>query len=919
MPSHNILSACPSHSSSSSSSFVQHLATRRPSRRKEQNRKRQQETFSHFSCCRPSPPCPPPSRSSFISLISIHMHILTFICMTAIISGPCLTASASAIPSASVPSHPAHLHPYISGNHKKNNTNSGSSGDLLRKSLFPHPAIRCPAQCSCDSISGRKRVSCTSGGMTSIPTTQMDRETNIIIFSGTADHPNDAAIGRIFMELPNLQEIRITYSGLPMIGESTFWPGRELLHLDLSNNRIDRLKDSDFNPLSRLETLNLSDNQLHEIPSASFRFLTNLSSLSLSRNRISKLVPRMFYKLDHLEHLDLSENPLTGTEVSAVIFQDIHTLKSLRMEKAGIKSISHLLWQELPSLRELHLQENNLSFLGSYEFSSLSSLKSLHLDGNRLSIIRDNAFFGLRLTHLGLSRNLMTSLPICAFCNLQVESLDLSSNRFTTFQTGLLRPLSLSLIALNAGSNSHLSHASQQIANLLSPLRAAQIIKISWNHLNDSLPDGVFDNLTQLHSLDLSQNHLSNITASWFSNLGNLESLDLSYNLIHGLDPEVLMAFQSISTLKSLHLQNNPWICKRCRILPLMDWIHNHSPPAYFNTCLKSSSSFAATTMNTLTDSPAESMISPPATAAAGGGGNPLHSSTNAIMAKVMTSASSSTASAAGCVMCSQPDHLSGRALHTLSESDLEFCPDPRIHMRLTASEPRIGLIMAVIIITSICLFIMVIAIAYKFKQAAVYYTHEEERFTGYEFSRSKNHSNTSPNHHPIYRPPHHHHNHHHHQLRGSNTMGNFHQQRSHSHHHHHQNPLKLSRSFCFNSMKCVKSKNKNPFFGFMQASSSSTASSPTTSSSTTFPCTPFAHRSSSSPMFAAHSNSFTRKFTNYKSPFKSPFKCSRAKSSSSNHSTSPLSQSSNSSYDEAPAQITTTTMTKVVRPKVRF
>lgn len=70
------------------------------------------------------------------------------------------------------------------------------------------------------------------------------------------------------MDFPALEEITITHSGLPAIGDSSFWPGRELRHLDLSSNKIRNIRDMDFNGLGNLRTLNLSDNALLEPPSA---------------------------------------------------------------------------------------------------------------------------------------------------------------------------------------------------------------------------------------------------------------------------------------------------------------------------------------------------------------------------------------------------------------------------------------------------------------------------------------------------------------------------------------------------------------------------------------------------------------------------------------------------------------------------
>ena len=64
------------------------------------------------------------------------------------------------------------------------------------------------------------------------------------------------------MQFDDLQEIYITHSNVPAIGDSSFWPGRKLQILDLSFNNITLILESDFNNLMNLKVLNLSDNNL---------------------------------------------------------------------------------------------------------------------------------------------------------------------------------------------------------------------------------------------------------------------------------------------------------------------------------------------------------------------------------------------------------------------------------------------------------------------------------------------------------------------------------------------------------------------------------------------------------------------------------------------------------------------------------
>lgn len=126
-------------------------------------------------------------------------------------------------------------------------------------------------------------------------------------------------LSRIFTNMTYLEEVHITRSRLPAIGEATFcslqcnpFCGSQLRLLDLSQNNINSLVQTNFKCLDLLEILDLSDNNLStSLPSAPFVYLRNLRKLSLAKNKIREIVPLMFHSLNLLEELDLSENELT--------------------------------------------------------------------------------------------------------------------------------------------------------------------------------------------------------------------------------------------------------------------------------------------------------------------------------------------------------------------------------------------------------------------------------------------------------------------------------------------------------------------------------------------------------------------------------------------------------------------------------
>ncbi|XP_015789547.1 carboxypeptidase N subunit 2 isoform X2 [Tetranychus urticae] len=497
---------------------------------------------------------------------------------------------------------------------------------------------------------------------------------NVLIIDGKPDQENTLNLGKIFDKLTVLEEIKISHSRLPAIGESSFWPGYKLKSIDLSHNSISILSQRDFYNLSHLTSLDLSDNRLNErnIPSAPFSYLISLKRLSLARNNIRSIVPRMFYPLTSLEHLDLSGNPLS--DIKADYFIDLPVLSYLSLEACGLKDIQSKIYKPLNNLQELNLKGNRLTFLTSFGFKPLTNLRTLHLDNNRLMTLSDETFAGLQLNHLGLSSNNITGLSACTFCSSTIESLDLSHNRIRGIVDNLLEPINGSLIKLNFNNNPSLINPGLSVSHLIKPLRKLQYLSLAEIALDDSVSEDIFSNSSSLLTLDLSANNFAAIQPSLFVPLHHLEALNLSHNSLSSLDESVLETFDSITTLRLIALHNNPWSCYRCHILPLINWL-NKLPPAYVNLC----STFG-------------------------------HNADKF------------------CVKCSTPSHLEGQSIHKISDDDIEFCPNQytKIQMRLTYPQPKIGMVLGVLVIISLTFLIIIIGLIYR-RQGAVYYTNEKE------------------------------------------------------------------------------------------------------------------------------------------------------------------------------------------------
>lgn len=536
---------------------------------------------------------------------------------------------------------------------------------LLLSFLFRHGFGKCPQECICDvDNEDRKRVTCNKGGMTEIPTLRMDTDVQVLIITAPPDRLNRITIGRIFQDFYELEEIRITYSLLPAIGDSSFWPGKNLKILDLSNNNISIIRDKDFFGLQNLRVLDLSYNGISASPSAPFRLLPSLTTLSLARNKLRTLVPRFFYMLQKLEKLDLTGNPLR--DIDPENLKDVRPLKRFHLAKCQLTRFHSLIYQQLPNLEELDLRDNAFTHFSPEEFRHLKRLKYLHLDGNNLTVIMEKTFDGHNLRHLGLSRNKITRFLKCAFCNLSVQQLDLSHNALTNLPYDVLLPLSHTLESLDLSFN---IIDSSDLEMALSSVYKLRKLSLSAMNLRE-FSDDAFINNARLKTLDLSYNSFSNFSSQTFLNLPDIQEIDLSHNEFEYLDSDFLEQLQNMTSLSILHLHSNPWSCHQCSVLPLLKWVRQS--PLYSEVC-----------------------------------GLHYESST--------------------CLRCASPLALEGRTLHSLKRVDLEPCASLFPQSQILAASSNVPAIVAASVAVIVVLAIVIAVICYN-RQGAVYYTNEGER-----------------------------------------------------------------------------------------------------------------------------------------------------------------------------------------------
>ncbi|KAJ1109201.1 hypothetical protein NDU88_006565 [Pleurodeles waltl] len=283
---------------------------------------------------------------------------------------------------------------------------------------------------------------------------------------------------------PNVIEIDLYKNKLVLIANDSFLGVPNLERLNLSWNCVPRSLQPDREPckltidqnafveLHRLETLHLASNSLTVIP----RLPSNLKELNLEMNNIIKLEYQNMSGIFHLKELYLGmncyyQNPCySSLTFTRDLFTDATSLELLSLKFNNLTSIP----LGLPStLTSLDLGENKIPELRPSDFDNLTNLKYLDLRWN------------------------------CQRCD------------------------HAALPCFPCSNNSALQIHDDAFRNL-SKLKE---LNLRGNSLRD-LPDIIFEPLTNLQSLELSDNFLALVIASGtlFSKLPRMQNLSLNYN-----------------------------------------------------------------------------------------------------------------------------------------------------------------------------------------------------------------------------------------------------------------------------------------------------------------------------------------------------------------------------------------------------
>ena len=202
-------------------------------------------------------------------------------------------------------------------------------------------------------------------------------------------------------KMPRLTFVNISNNDIYQVEKECFRKLHYLEYLDLSHNCITELEFRSFSNLTNLHLLNLSRNSLSNLPEE-FLHYTPISSLDLSFNKISKIKNRTFHVVRSLEYLYLHHNRIHS--LSRYALRTLYSLQYINLEANELRIIKDQ-FINMSSLTTINLRKNRIRHFAADALEG-TSVESLVLDTNLLTTLDVSLVYRVpRLLHLTLHSN----------------------------------------------------------------------------------------------------------------------------------------------------------------------------------------------------------------------------------------------------------------------------------------------------------------------------------------------------------------------------------------------------------------------------------------------------------------------------------------------------------------------------------
>ncbi|XP_075227523.1 toll-like receptor 6 [Lycorma delicatula] len=324
----------------------------------------------------------------------------------------------------------------------------------------------------------------------------------------------------------DIQVLDTSWNHFVLIPGNGFSALRRLRELYIHDNEISMISDRALSGLKNLLILDLSNNKIVALPSEFFRECADVvKEIYLQNNSISVLSPGLFANLNQLLALDLSRNQLTSAWINSGTFSGLIRLVLLNLSNNRISKLDPTLFHDLYTLQILNLEHNSLETIPPDTFTPMNNLHTLVLSYNKITYLDAYALNGLYvLSLLSLDNNELEGVHPDAFRNCTgLQDLNLNGNQLTSV------PLALK------------------------DMRLLKTVDLGENSIA-SLDEPGFHGMTNLYGLRLIGNQLTNVSKKAFSDLPSLQILNLARNRIQSVENG---AFEANSNLQAIRLDAN--------------------------------------------------------------------------------------------------------------------------------------------------------------------------------------------------------------------------------------------------------------------------------------------------------------------------------------------------------------------------
>jgi Leucine-rich repeat (LRR) protein len=356
-----------------------------------------------------------------------------------------------------------------------------------------------------------------------------------------------------FNGLDSLYSVNLTNIGIDMIHPDTFANNTKLKILTLAGNNLNAMQ-SESSPYTSymlksqsVEELDISNCNMGSLLPTAFNELKNIVYINLSGNKLEKLPSSLFNKVETIEELDLSNNKLSS--LPKLIFNKT-SLAILHLKHNDFTGSLEFVTKDV---QKLDLSYNKIANINGQMFKHMEGMINLILKGNGIKRIHQNAFIGMKnLRHIDLSFNDLDQISSMTFFkNSFLDVIRLNNNgRLKSLPNEGFESAQGSFNTYNLDiSNCDISELNENTFRTMPQLTR---LYMNWNNIA-SIGKNLFSPLVKLKELDISNNLFQTLDPETFWNNQDLDKLNIAGNPLESLSTKV---FEPLIYLKELDVSD---------------------------------------------------------------------------------------------------------------------------------------------------------------------------------------------------------------------------------------------------------------------------------------------------------------------------------------------------------------------------